>query len=170
MAYDAFLFFDAGDAIKVEGETNDSVYGPKKAIAVYSFSWGLSNPSSGGHGGGMAAGKVSMGSLSIMKRVDTASAALATLCSNGGHQTKATLVVRKAGGKAGQQDYLTYTLGEIFVESYQISGSSGGDDYPTESVSFACGQVSFDYKMQKPDGTLDAAKHFGWDQTTNKAV
>lgn len=170
MAYDAFLTFDPGDAVKVEGETSDSVYGPKKAIAIYSFSWGLSNPSTGGHGGGMSAGKVSVGPLSIMKRVDTASAALASLCSTGGHQSKATLTVRKAGGKVGQVEYLVYTLGEIFVESYQISGSSGGDDYPTESVTLACGQISFDYKMQKTDGTLDAAKHFGWDQTTNKPI
>lgn len=173
MAYDAFLYFDPGEAIKIEGETGDSKMKEKKAIQVYSFSWGLSNPTSGGHGSGMAAGKVSLSSLTIMKRVDTASAALQTMCATGAHTTKdAFLVIRKSGGtvKDSQLPYLVYTLDEVFVESYSISGSGGGDDYPTESVSFAIGKVTFEYKMQKSDGSLDAAKNFSWNQVTNATV
>lgn len=167
MAYDAYLYFEPGGTPAVEGETADHTYAAKKAIQVYSFSWGISNPTTVGHGGGMSAGKASMSSLNIMKRVDTASAALCLLCASGGHQAKAYLVLRKAGGNT-QLEYLKFTLEEVFVDSVQLSGSSGGDDYPTESVSLAFGKVTLEYSKQKPDGTGEPAKTFNWDQRTNQ--
>jgi type VI secretion system secreted protein Hcp len=166
MAYDAYLYFEGGTPA-VEGETADHTYAAKKAISIYSFSWGISNPTTVGHGGGMSAGKASISSLNIMKRVDTASAALCLLCASGGHLPKAYLVLRKAGGNT-QLEYLKYTLEEVYVESVQFSGSSGGDDYPTESVSLAFGKITMEYSKQKPDGTGEPAKTFNWDQRTNQ--
>ena len=166
MAYDAYLYFEGGSPA-VEGETADHAYAAKKAISIYSFSWGISNPTTVGHGGGMSAGKASMSSLNVMKRVDTATHSLALLCANGGHMPKAILVLRKAGGNT-QLEYLKFTLEEVYVESLQMSGSGGGDDYPTESVSLAFGKVTMEYSKQKPDGTGEPAKTFNWDQRTNQ--
>lgn len=168
MAYDAFLHFEGGSP-EVKGETADDIMKAKNAIQIFSFSWGMSNPTTVGMGGGMSAGKVSLSSLSIMKRVDSASPALNTLCASGGHLPKGILTIRKAGG-AKQLEYLTYTIESVYVESVQISGSSGGDDYPTESVSFAFGKVTQAYTKQKSDGTADGgAISFSWDQQANKA-
>lgn len=166
MAYDAFIYFEGGK-VAIEGETADAKMKEKKAIQIYSFSWGMSNPTTVSHGGGMSAAKVSLSGLNLMKRVDSASAALNTCCAGGHHIDKATLVLRKAGGD-NALEYLKYTLEEVYVESIQISGSSGGDDYPTEAVSLAFGKVSMEYTKQKTDGTADGgAKTFSWDQRAN---
>ena len=39
---------------------------------------------------------------------------------------------------------------------------------PSESVSLAFAKVHFEYKPQKPDGTLDAGVHFKYDLKANK--
>ena len=44
------------------------------------------------------------------------------------------MVLRKAGG--AQNIYMEYDFEEVFVESVQVSGSSGGDDSPAESSEF----------------------------------
>jgi type VI secretion system secreted protein Hcp len=165
MAYDAFLYFEGGNP-EVVGETSDKTFGPKKAMQIYSFSWGISNPTTVGHGGGMSAGKASISGLNFLKRVDTASHTLALMCASGVHATKAFLVLRKAGGNV-PLEYLKLTLEEVYVESIQFSGSSGGDDYPSESVTLAFGKITMEYIKQKPDGTGEPAKTFDWDLRTN---
>ncbi len=162
MSYDAFLYFDK----IVKGETLDKEFSAKHAIQVYSFSWGLSNPSSVGHGKGLGAGKVDISAVSIMKRVDSASSDLMLCCAAGQHLGTATMVLRKAGGDKALH-YLTFTLTDVMIDSVQVSGSSGGDDYPMESVSIAFAQVKMSYLPQKEDGTGDTAKEFGWNMETN---
>jgi type VI secretion system secreted protein Hcp len=50
----------------------------------------------------------------------------------------------------------------------QWSGSTGGDDAPTESVSFVFGKMQIDYQPQGPDGKpLGGAVHGGWDAINN---
>jgi type VI secretion system secreted protein Hcp len=44
-----------------------------------------------------------------------------------------------------------------------------GGEVPTESVSLNYAKIEFDYKPQKADGSLDAAKHFGYNLKENKA-
>jgi type VI secretion system secreted protein Hcp len=53
------------------------------------------------------------------------------------------------------------------VESIQWSGSTGGDDTPTESLSIAYGKVSIVYSMQDDDtGAMSPKGNASWDQTT----
>ena len=44
--------------------------------------------------------------------------------------------------------FLQYDFTDVMVESIQWSGSSGGDDTPTESVSFAFAKVKVTYNKQ----------------------
>ena len=44
-----------------------------------------------------------------------------------------------------QQVFLKYTFTDVMVESVQWSGSTGGDDTPTESVSLAFAKVAIEY-------------------------
>ena len=37
-------------------------------------------------------------------------------------------------------------------------------------VAFNFAQIEFEYRAQKPDGTLDTPVHGGWDVKTGKAV
>jgi type VI secretion system secreted protein Hcp len=165
MAYDAFMWL-AGGAPDAKGESTDKTYASKNAFEIYSFSWGASNPVTiGSATAGTGGGKVSISSFNIMKKTDSASPALFLNCAKGQHFTTATVNLRKAGGTALL--YLEYTFTEVFVESIQWSGSSGGDDTPSESVSFAFGQVDIKYTPQKPDGTAGTPLPASWDLRQN---
>ena len=160
MAYDAFLKIDG-----VKGETTDA--GMKDAMEIYSFSWGASNPVTiGSTTTGTGGGKVSLSSFSFMKKLDSSSPTLLKNCCIGGHLPKGSLELRKAGGE--QAVYLKYEFEELYIESYQISGSSGGDDTPTESISVTFASFMMTYSQQGKDGKMVPGKPAGWDVTTNK--
>src|SRR5215472_4698254 len=106
MAFDAFMWLKGGKP-EAHGETTDDKMKENKAFEIYSFSFGASNPVSiGSQSSGAGAGKVSISSFNIMKKMDSASPALFKNCCEGEHFTTAHVVLRKAGGTALQ--YLTY--------------------------------------------------------------
>jgi type VI secretion system secreted protein Hcp len=156
MAVDVFLKLGT-----IKGESKD-VKHPEE-IDILSWSWGLSNATTIGHGAGGGAGKANFSDLSFMHSVDKASPVLMATCASGEHITEGTLVSRKAG--KDQQEYLIIKMKEIFITSVQPSGSS---ENPMESVSLQAGYVDFEYKPQKADGTLDAGLHFKYNLQTNK--
>jgi type VI secretion system secreted protein Hcp len=165
MAYDAFMWLEGG-APECKGETQDKTYKAKGAFEIYSFSWGASNPSTiGSSSAGSGAGKVSISSFNIMKRTDSASAGLFLNCAKGQHFTAGHVVLRKAGGTA--LEYLTYDFEEVFVDSVQWSGSSGGDDTPSESVSFSFGKVDLKYTPQGEKGVAGTPIPASWDLRQN---
>ena len=169
MPYDAYLEFPeaSGQGLVVKGETTDADFKAKGAMEIYSFSLGASNPVTiGSASTGSGGGKVSLSSLNVMKKSDNASSPLFTACCKGDHFPKAILTLRKAGGK--QVEFLKYTLEKVFVESIQWSGSSGGDETPTESLSLAFGKYTSEYTAQDKDGKpITPAKKASWNQTTN---
>ena len=142
MAFDTYLIIDKAAVVK--GETTAKGLEPATGwIEIFSFSWGASNPTTVGSGKtGMSAGKVSISSFNIMKKTEMSSAPLFAACAAGQHFKTAQVVMRKATGESGgQKTFLSYDFKDIMVESIQWSGSSGGDDSPTESVSFAFAAV-----------------------------
>lgn len=159
MAFDAYL-----EITGIPGES--TAKGFEKKIEIYSFSWGAAAPVSVGPGtGGMTASRVSISSFNIMKKTDVASPKLFLATCTGEHIDKMTLSLRKQTGKGGQDVYLKYVFEEVMVESVQWSGSSSGDDTPTESVGFAFAKVTVEYKAQGIDGKLAAGTPVTWDQT-----
>jgi type VI secretion system secreted protein Hcp len=165
MAFDTFLKFEGGNT--VEGESTAS--GHEKEIEIYSFSFGASNPVTVGSGAsGISAGKVSISSFNVMKKTEKSSTKLFAACCSGQHFPKAIVTLRKATGvDGGQGTFLLYTFEDVMIESIQWSGSTGGDDTPTESLSIAFGKVTIDYSMQDDDaGGLTPAGSASWDLTT----
>jgi len=153
--FDTYLKLD-----KIEGES--TAKGNEKQIAIESFSWGASNPTTiGPASGGIGTGRVSISSFNIMKRQDSSSPELFDHCCSGEHIDKAWLYVRKQGKEQGVFHELEFE--ELVVESIQWSGSGGGDDVPTESVSLAFAKVTFGFAKQKPQGGMDAMKRKIWD-------
>jgi type VI secretion system secreted protein Hcp len=144
-----------------------------KASEIFSFSFGSSNPVTVGSGE-LTGGKVSLSSINVMKRYDQASIALLEACNLSAKIDSGFIVFRRASGdaKLGATPYLTYELVNPRIESVQWSGSAGGDDWPTESVSIAFAAIKVNYspsdKTGKPD--LAAAGITGWDLITNKKV
>ena len=161
MATDFFLKIDG-----IPGESKDSKH--KDEIDVLSFSWGASNSGTMAFGGGGGAGKVNMQDFHFTMNLNKATPKLILACASGEHIKKAVLTVRKAGKE--QHEFLKVTFSDILVSSYQTSGSGGGGEIPMESISLNYTKVEFEYKEQKPDGTLGGAVKAGWDTKANKAV
>ncbi len=132
-----------------EGESPDAKH--KKEIEVESWSWGESQMGSSHSGGGAGAGKVSFQDFHFVSRIDKSSPALFLKCANGEHTKKAVLVCRKAGKE--QQEYLTVTMEDVLVSSFQTGGSQGSV-LPTCQVALNFSKIEFEYKEQKADGTL----------------
>ena len=157
---DYFLKIDG-----IQGEATDSKH--KNEIDVLSWSWGETNSGDAAQRGGMGAGKVQMQDFHFVMRVNKASPKLFLACANGDHIKKAVLYCRKAGKE--QQEYLTVTFTDMIVSSYQTGGSSG-DVIPTDQLSLNFAKIEYEYKEQKPDGTLGGAVKAGYDLKLNKAV
>lgn len=160
MPFDTYL-----DIEGVAGESTATGFEGK--IEIYSFSWGASNPTNVSSGKqGLAASKVSISSFNVMKKTEKSSTTLFSACCAGDHFNSATVTMRKAGGAAGQKGFLIYKFTDVMVESIQWSGSSGGDDTPTESVSLAFAKVAIEYWQQSKDGkTFAKVGDATWDLT-----
>ncbi len=151
---DYFLKIDG-----VEGESQDSKH--KNEIEIESFSWGANNMGTASHGGGMGAGRVSFQDFNFTMRVNKASPKLMLNCSTGNHIKHAVLVCRKAG--KDQQEYLKVTFSDLLVSSYQTNGTGASGVIPMDQIGLNFSKVEFEYKEQKPDGTLGGAIKTWWD-------
>lgn len=159
--FDAFLKLDG-----IEGESPDSKH--SKEIQLTSFSFGAQQTGTAATGGGMGAGKVHFQDLHITHHVDKASPKLLLACATGQHIKSGVLSVRKAGGE--QQDYLVVTLSDVLVSSVQAGGTASNTEVPTEQISLNFSKIQFDYKEQKPDGSLGGTVAMGYDVKANKKV
>lgn len=155
----ADIFFKIGD---IKGESMDDKH--KGEIEVLSWSWGVSQTGTMAFGSGGGSGKAAFQDIHFTHHVDKASPTLAKACATGEHIKDAVLTVRKAG--KGQQEFLFLKLSDVIITGVQQSGAGG--DAPSESVSIAFSKITFDYKPQKQDGSLDAAVAFKYDVKANK--
>jgi type VI secretion system secreted protein Hcp len=159
---DMFLKVDG-----IAGETEDKKH--KDEIEVLSFTWGAMNHATLGAGGGGGAGKVSVSDFNFVKRVDKSSPNLFLKCAKGEHIKNAILTCRKAGGE--QEEYLVVTFEDVFISSYQTSGTgSEGDDVVADNVSLSYKKVKIDYKPQKADGKLGPSVITGYDVKTGEKI
>ncbi len=161
MAVDMFLELD-----KVNGEADDKTYGPKKAIDVLAWSWGMSQSGSFHTGGGGGAGKANFQDLSVTKYVDNSTPTLMQKLATGDHIATGTLTVRKAGKVP--LEYIKLKLTKIMVTSLS-TGGSGGEDRLTENISLNFAEFEFDYTPQKADGSGGTLVPFKFDIAKNDA-
>ena len=135
--------------LKVDGIEGESVVkGFEKQIQLLSFSWGGSQQSSVGHGGGSGAGKVDLADFSVMKHFDKASTPMFKALCTGTHIKTGSLAAVKAGATKA---FLQIDLKELFVTSLQVSASN---ENPTESVSFSFNEIKTTYSTQNDQGIL----------------
>jgi type VI secretion system secreted protein Hcp len=161
MPIDTFLEFHGGNSFN--GEAQDDKY--KDCVEILSYSLGVSNSGSGAVGVGSGVSRAHFSDINITKHVDKSSPNFFICCANGAHIDKAILHVRKAGEKP--QEYLTITMEEVFISSYQHGGTDGVG-LPTESATLNFSKIELKYSPQKKDGSLDAANPKGWDVKANK--
>jgi len=158
MASDYFLKIEG-----IDGESTDDKH--KNEIEVLSYSWSESQAGTHGAGGGGGSGKVSMADFSFMMMANKASPKLMLACATGDHIPSAKLTLRKAGGE--QQEYMAITFSDVLVSGYS---TGGGGEIPSENITLNFAKVEFEYKPQKPDGTLDSPIKTGYDLKLNKKI
>jgi len=152
------IFAKLGD---IKGESLDDKH--KDEIEVLSYSWGVTNAGSMGHGSGGGEGKASFHDLSFVHNIDKASPVLMQACATGTHLKEATITHRKSG--KGQHEYLVVKMNDVIITGVTHGGSGDGH---SENVSLAFAKVAVEYKPQKADGSLDAGIHFKYDLKAQK--
>src|SRR3954470_17791173 len=156
-AFEYFLRIDG-----IAGESTDKTH--KGEIAVESFSWGEARTGLGGVGGGGSGGKVQVQDLHVTALTSKAGPQLLLACAAGTHVKSAVLSARRAGGKQ-PGDYLTFSLGDVLISSYQVGSSQA--EPPRDSVSLNFAKIEVEYKEQKADGLFGGSTTGGWDVTKN---
>ena len=152
------IFAKLGD---IKGESLDSKHNDE--IEVLSYSWGVTNAGSMGHGSGGGEGKATFHDLSFVHNIDKASPVLMQYCATGVHIKEATIVHRKAGKQ--QHEYLIVKMNDVIITGVTHGGSGDGH---SENVSVSFAKVAVEYKPQKPDGSLDAGVFFKYDLKAQK--
>jgi type VI secretion system secreted protein Hcp len=154
---DYFLKIDG-----IAGESQDPRHPGE--IELESFSWGEAHLATAGATG---ASRPAIQDFHVTKQIDKASPLLLLAAASGQQFKTAVLTAERPGNQP--QDYLTYTLSDLMISSYQIDAPEG-QPRPVEQVSFSFGRIEMTYRPQRPDGTLDAPVTAGWDVTANRAA
>lgn len=156
--------------LKIDGIAGESVIeGHAGEIDILAWSWGMSQSGTTHTSTGGGSGKVSVGDITFTKHVDISTGDLIKACTSGRHLSKATLVVRKAGG-ARPIDYLTLTMHEVIVSSYNTGGSEDGMDRVQETLSFNFARFEIEYVQQDERGGRRGSTQAGWDIARNRPV
>jgi type VI secretion system secreted protein Hcp len=156
MAADYYLVIDG-----IQGESKDAKH--PNSIEIDSWSWGGTHPGSARSGTGDSTGKVQMADIHFTKPVDKSSPNLFRYLTTGKHLSKAVLYCRKATGEGGQLEYLTLTMNDVLISSFQQGGSNGSGVLPTDSFSLDYAKIEYEYKPQRADGGLDSSSPVKYD-------
>jgi type VI secretion system secreted protein Hcp len=127
----------------------------------------LGESQSGSHAAG-GAGKVGMQDFRAVMEINKIWPQLMLACANGEHLKKGVLTCRKDG--KDQQEYLKVIVSDLLVASYQTGSNSHSGIVPTDQLSLNFGKIEFEYREQKPDGTLGTPVKAGYDLKSNKQV
>jgi type VI secretion system secreted protein Hcp len=132
--FDIFL-----DIPSIPGES--TVTGHVGSIEVQSWSWGLTQATTTGPGGGgtLPTGRLT-GHVTLIKRIDKATPGLMTRCVNG--QTIPSLTVQLV--RVDGQTYLKYDLKNVLVASI-THADVDGDGAPDEKIELDLGGATLTY-------------------------
>ncbi len=131
-------------------------------IQVSSWSWGGTQTSTVSATTGSGAGKVSLSDLNLTIEFDLSSPKLLQGLTRGTHYPTAMLAGVKSG--AGNANYFTLALTEVFIASLQYSASG---DIPMVSLSLTYKSFTMDYFQQDTEGTVKNAGTASYDVTSN---
>jgi type VI secretion system secreted protein Hcp len=140
----------------IVGETVDKAMPDQ--IDIVDWSWAMSAPSAVD---GRRAGRVAMGALRIVKRVDKASTAFMAVMNNNELMPKVVLSCRKAGGTTPLV-YFVLTLDQARISAYEVCSEATAEGTPmlTEHVSMTFKTITIDYTPQTGAGGASGASSF----------
>jgi type VI secretion system secreted protein Hcp len=151
--------------LKIPGITGQSTLaGHTGELEILSFSHGISLPLSAGSvsNSDRLAGRAIVQDMSMSRYVDSASPLLMQKCASG------TAIVGDLTFFIGRIDsgtpvnFMTYTLSDVFVSNYSISG---GGDTPMENFTLNSAILKASYTVEKVTGGAAGDTLFSWDST-----
>lgn len=132
-------------------------------IIISSLQWGAVRPVTNTPGVGRSTGMPTISSLVITKLYDKSSPYLAQAVLLATALPEIIVTLRKDSGET-HLDYLTITLSDCMIESYQFSGHGGGDDSPPmESVGIVFNKLKVLYIEQASDHSAGGEHEFEYD-------
>lgn len=151
---------------KVDGES--TLKGFEKFIEVTSYSHEVSNPVQiGASNTGRTTGRPRLGELVITKLMDAASPDLNFYCCQAKDLGSVTLTLVRQDAEAKENlKYMEYKMEKTLLSSVSIGGI-GGDDVPTETVTFNYTKLTWTYIPQKKEVGSAGNIPKWWDQETN---
>lgn len=167
MAFDAFLKLTTATGQQVQGESQDKVH--VNEIELSGYNLGAVHPiNQGSATGGAGAGKATFNDFSFTTAsVSKVTPILFQACAQGTRYNQAVVTVRKAGsGPGARVDYLTITMGTVFISSF-ITGGPSGDAAPHDEIRLSYGSLKIQYIPQNPNGSAQAPVTGGWDVVKN---
>ncbi len=121
----------------------EDITGSGEWIEVMSFSWGVSQSIDTSGGG---TGKVEFQDFHFTTHLSQFSPQIAKRVANGEHIKRVIFHDFSAATKKGNETiYLKITLSDCLISSYQVSGNSGSDSLPMESISISFAKIEFSY-------------------------
>jgi type VI secretion system secreted protein Hcp len=144
--FDAFLKLDG-----IDGESLDKSH--PNEIEIDSFSWGVTNPTTVGGGGGTA--KAVPQDFHFTSALSKASPNLMLACATGKHINSATLTCRK-----GNFEFEKVRLSDVLVSSYQTGGVTDEQDRPEDQFSLNFAKIDIQYMAQRTGETVDVSVDF----------
>jgi type VI secretion system secreted protein Hcp len=141
---------------EIAGESSDKTF--VNQIDVVDWSWGMTAPSAVS---GQRTGRVTLGELRLVKRVDKSSTSLMAVMSNNELMPTVTLTVRKAGG-AASLPYFIVKLTQARINTYNVNSTVGEDGAPVlmEHLSLSFKSITIDYTPQSATGAGTGTSSF----------
>jgi len=169
--------------LKLDGIDGESAAkNHRKEIDVYSYEQGIDQTVfHSGTGSGSAVGKAKYSPVRFRKDVDVASIPMLLACAQGKVIKEAVFTFTR--GAAGFEFYKVTLSHVLITQIFQRAGT--GEQYPLtfrtldagdtdngflDEVTLDYGQIRWEYRTQKPTGTIGTTVKGGWDVVANKKL
>jgi type VI secretion system secreted protein Hcp len=147
----------------VPGESMDERHKGEIEVQSFSFAERQVPPSYGSSGG--SSSRVDMQDFTIVVRTSVASPLLFQACASGKHFKSSVFSISD-----GEIDWLTFTLTDVVVSSFDIAADRAIGTWPTERLSLSFSKISMHYTQRPVSGKGQKAGETvgSWDLAANK--
>lgn len=156
----ADMYIKIGD---IKGESQDKDH--KDWIDILSVSQSVSRPTDQSAGGGGRKSVAERSDYIVTKYIDKATPKLAEACCQGTYFPEVNIELTRSGGN--KQPYMVYTLKNVVVSSYSVSGAADDDTPPTEEIALNYETIEWKYIEMDAAGRTKEEHISFWDFVLN---
>ncbi len=135
-----------------------------KQIELTSAQYGIHRSGTSRSGTGGSGGEASVSEMTCSRRTDKASPTLFQKLAEGAQFPEAVITFTKSKAGGGIIPFVVYTMKDVYISSFQISGQgeSGDNVTPFENLSLSFKKIKFEYTDQADDNTTGSTVTGEW--------